>query len=123
MLKTLLELRRWLAWLNFHPEDQDRIHVTVTFPDKDTRSKAEAALVRSFEGDFMPESPMRTSALGTSTYRLVGVDLSLASSCQEDTPHLQNARTRISELERENNDLRSRLDCALLELESRLTYR
>lgn len=114
MHKTLLEFRHWLQRNNIPAES---VHVTVALPRREDAFKAEMILKKSIRAE---DGPVWTGK--DHTYRLSGVDPTFASSERCLTDRVVHADDRIRELERENGDLRRRLDCVLLELKTHLTY-
>jgi len=117
MLKTLHELRRWLAQHNLN---RDGIHITLAFPDKNTAYETARALMAEVSPIQIYADGAKKPAGAVCTHHLNGFDLTIATS--ERLPVSHTLVERVNELERENLDLRCRLDNALLELESRLTY-
>ena len=128
MLETLHSLRHWLAQNNIRPE---KVHVTISFPEHEDAYRASEALKKNFGNTI--EVPVNSLTATQQALRgrqradreihqLLGFDLTFASSERCLTDRAINADARIRELERENADLRSRYDCALLELETHLTY-
>lgn len=124
LVDAIQGIRRWTDRYGAGGDDFNGFpHVTITLSSPEKYRRAITNLMSNEYSVLGGFEPMKTIGPLHTRFKMHGVDVSIAAAWAEMTPGLSKSQDRINELERENADLRRRLDQALLEVEAYHTYR